>query len=131
VIVLDTHAWVWWVSDPDELSRRARKAIEEAAVQDAVFISSISVLEVALLVTRKRLDLSMDLEDWIRRAEAIPHCSFVPVDNGIALQAIILRDYGHPDPIDRVIMATAMSLGKSLVTKDRRIRSYRPINTVW
>ena len=65
MIVLDTHAWVWWVSDPERLSARAREAVDQAAKEGELYISSISVWEVALLAERGRLRLAMDVSEWI------------------------------------------------------------------
>ncbi len=131
MIVLDTHVWVWWMSDRTQLSKRAQKAVEEHKEFGKIVISSISTWEVAMLVLRKRLKLTMDVEDWLSRAEAIPFLNFVPVDNYIALKATQLNSDLHKDPADRIIIATAIVLGASLVTKDRRIRNFRKIKTIW
>lgn len=72
MIVLDTHAWVWWISDPHLLSESALRTIDKAAGEGCVFISSISAWEVALLAVKGRLQLSMDVEKWISECEALP-----------------------------------------------------------
>ena len=131
MIVVDTHVWVWWISAPEELSEEARKTVDKAAAEDGIFVSSISVWEVALLVRKSRLKLTMDLHDWVTKSESLPFLNFVPVDNEIALRAIRLPGYPHKDPADRMIIATAISLGKALVTKDKRIRKYSRVPTIW
>ena len=131
MIVLDTHAWVWWVNDPGMLSRRARKAIDEAMGRKTLHVSSISAWEVALLAQRGRLVLSMDVRDWIARSEALPFLRFVPVGNGIAIESVRLHDFTRNDPADRIIVATAAALGATLVTKDEAIRRYPLIKTLW
>ena len=131
VVVLDTHIWAWWVSEPSRLSRRARKTIDAAAGTSRLFLSSISVWEISLLVARDRLKLKMDVEDWIARSEALPFLHFVPVDNHIAMRANRLPEPLHPDPADRIIIATTLILGGVLVTKDQKIRDYSHIKTVW
>lgn len=131
MIVLDTHVWVWWMSDRTQLSKRAQKAIEEQQESGKILISSISTWELAMLVLGKRLKLTMDVEDWLSRAEAIPFLNFVAVDNYIALKATQLNGNLHKDPADRIIMATTIILGASLVTKDTRIRNFRKIKTIW
>jgi PIN domain nuclease of toxin-antitoxin system len=65
MIVLDTHAWVWWVGSPERLSESARKRIDEEAKGRSIYVSSISAWEVALLVARGRLQLTMELEQLI------------------------------------------------------------------
>lgn len=131
MIVLDTHAWVWWASEPGRLSRRARRAVDRAMRDGRLFVSSISVWEVALLVATDRLRLTMDVESWIARAEALPFLNFVPVDNRIALRSTRLPGPLHSDPADRMIIATSVVLGAELVTKDDKIRSYAHVRTLW
>ena len=129
--LLDTHAWVWWISDPASVSRRARRAIEAAMPRGRLYVSSISVWEVALLVARDRLRLTMDVESWIARSEALPFLNFVPVDNRIAIRSTRLPGTLHDDPADRMIVATALALGAELVTKDQKIRRYGHVRTIW
>jgi PIN domain nuclease of toxin-antitoxin system len=131
LILLDTHAWVWWVSVPENLSDRARSRIEEAAAAGEVLVSSISAWEVALLVARGRLELTLAVEDWIGRSEALPYLHFVPIDNRIAVRSVSLPPPLHSDPADRMIVATALALGAEVVTKDRRLRDYPPLRTIW
>jgi PIN domain nuclease of toxin-antitoxin system len=131
MIVLDTHAWIWWVSSPEFLSETAKQAIDEAATGRNIFISSISAWEIAMLVSRGRLKLTMSPEDWVAASEALPFFDFVPVSNSIALKSVQLPGILHNDPADRIIIATAVSLGALLVTKDEKIRSYPHVKTVW
>jgi len=131
MIVLDTHAWVWWVDNPAQLSRAARRVIDGEVDRKDVYISSVSVLEVALLVAKKRLVLTMNSREWVARSEALPFFHFVPIDNGICLRSTELRGPLHADPADRIIIATALGLGARLITKDRRLRKYPYVSTVW
>ncbi|WP_324670092.1 type II toxin-antitoxin system VapC family toxin [Geochorda subterranea] len=131
MIVLDTHAWVWWVSSPDQLSPKAREAADQAVEAGALYISSISVWEVVLLVQRDRLRLTLGVEDWVAYCEALPFIRFVPVNNAIAMKSVRLPGSLHPDPADRIIIATALTIGAPLVTKDHRIRSYPHVETIW
>jgi len=81
VIILDTHTWVWWVSNPEKLSAPARERIEKAVINKDIFISSISAWEAAMLTARGRLKLTMDVRDWIAKSEALPFLRFIPVTN--------------------------------------------------
>jgi PIN domain nuclease of toxin-antitoxin system len=130
VIVLDTHAWVWWVSGDSQLSDAAGREADRAMGTGSLYVSSISVWEVALLVRRGRLELTMGVADWVARSEALPFLRFVPVDNRIALRSIDLASL-HPDPADRIIVATAVALGARLITRDRRLRAYPQVETLW
>ena len=131
MILLDTHAWVWWASNPDLLSQTARKAVDDAARRHELFVATISAWELALLVTKGRLDLTLDVRDWIARCEALPFLSFVPLSTGIAVESVRLPDFHHADPADRIITATALSLGARLVTKDEKLLEYRPVRAIW
>lgn len=131
-MVLDTHAFVWWVASPDRIPRKARSRVDRAvAGGETLRVSSISVWEVAMLVARGRLELTMDVSAWLAAAETLPMLEFVPVDNAVALRAAGLPDTLPRDPADRIIAATALGLGATLVTGDERLRGHRPLPTLW
>jgi len=131
VIVLDTHALIWWASDPELLSESARQALELARSKRELFVSSISAWEIAILVQKGRLQLTLDVRDWLGRCEVLPFLTFVPVENGIAVQSTRLSGDLHADPADRIIIATTLSLNAALVTKDEKIRRYPHVKTIW
>jgi PIN domain nuclease of toxin-antitoxin system len=131
LIVLDTHAWVFWLARPDRLSTPARESIEAARTEDAIAVSAISVWEIALLASRGRLELTLPTAEWIATAELVPGVRFVAIDNEIARRSVELPGFSHPDPADRMIVATAMRLRAPVVTRDRRIRRYQAVETIW
>lgn len=131
VIVLDTHVWIWWVSNPENLSDAAMIRIEQAVSDKAVYVSSISTWEVAMLVAKKRLKLTMDVNDWIAKSETFPFLHFIPVTNSIAVRSVNLPGRFHSDPADRIIIATAMMQGGTLVSKDAKMLNYTHIETLW
>lgn len=131
MIVLDTHVWVWWVSGIEELPLKVNRLIEKAMDQKAIYISSISVWEVAQLVERGRLQITLDVNNWVAKSEALPFVHFIPVDNVIALRSVQLPSPLHPDPADRIIIATALNLGFPLVTRDERLARYAHVQTIW
>ena len=131
MIVLDTHTWIWWVSSPNKLSASARKAINGAVKLNNIFISSISVWELALLHSRNRLVLSIDIDEWLSKSEKLPFLSFIPIDNHIAMKSVLLPEPLHSDPADRIIISTAITLGAALVTKDDKIINYPYVETIW
>jgi len=131
MIVLDTHAWIWWLSAPAQLSDRARQAIEDAAREPAVLVSSISAWEAALLHQKGRLQFRIPFADWLARAEALPFVRYVAVDNTIAVRSVHLEGELHTDPADRLIVATAIERNARLVTRDRKLLDYPFVDTIW
>jgi len=128
LIVLDTHAWVWWAAEPERLSSKARSAIEEA---DALGVSPISCWEVAMLVTHRRLEFDRDTLVWIRQALALPRLALLPVTPEVAVAAAHFPPEFPGDPADRLIAAAALAERAPLVTKDRHLRSSPILSTIW
>jgi PIN domain nuclease of toxin-antitoxin system len=128
MIILDTHIWVEYIDDPSLLPKPVLQAIRSG--REPVGISSISVWEVFMLERKGRLVLRIPARLWVEKCERLALFHFVPVDNTIARLAVELPEPIHADPADRLIIATALSLGATLVTKDRKILSYPHVKTV-
>ena len=126
MIVLDTHALLWWRSAPDKLGRRARRACERA---DALGVSAISFWEVGVLARRGRVKLRVPLSEWTRDVLAGPNLEGLAITPEIAVIAAGLGMHG--DPADRLVTATALHHGCPLVTRDDAIRSAGIVETVW
>jgi PIN domain nuclease of toxin-antitoxin system len=120
-LVLDTHAWVWWVTRPEKLSRRQRTAIERSlrANREPLLVSIISCWEVALLAQRGRLRFSIPAESWLEQAAKLPGLDIVPLSLGVVSSAVRLAQLR--DPADQLVVATALERGARLVTSDSRI----------
>lgn len=84
-----------------------------------------------MLVERGRLVLRVPLDVWVAGVEALPFLQFIPVDNRIAAASVTLDGFPHRDPADRMILATALRLGATLVTADARLRAFGPVKSVW
>lgn len=131
MIVLDTHTLVWWLSDSSKLSAKARKAISSQQGEGKLIVSSISAWEMAMLVQRGRLALTIDVNDWLSHVERLEAIRFMPIDNQIAVRSTALPGQFHNDPADRMIVATAQQVGAPIVTSDRKIRDYEHVATIW
>jgi PIN domain nuclease of toxin-antitoxin system len=127
LIVLDTHTWVWWAAQSDKLPKSARGCIEEA---DEIGVSAISCWEVAMLVSKNRLNFDRDVLLWMRQALALPRVELLPISPEIATAATTLTGF-HGDPADRLIVSTALACEAPLVTRDRLIRSWPGVMTHW
>ena len=131
MIVLDTHAWIWWLTAPEKLKPKTLKLIERNLSHSNVRVSSISVWETAMLVPRGRLNFEIDFPSWLNTAIAVPGVKFHPVDNAVAYQAVNLPGTFHADPADRMIVATALGLDATLISGDQKIQDYSYVKVVW
>lgn len=129
VIVLDTHALLWWALDPDQLSEPARHALERMEQQGG-FASAISIWELGIKVKRGKLELPLSVEELARRIERSGTVELLPVDTNIWLRSLSLA-WEHTDPADRVIVATALARGLPLLTKDATIHQWAGLTCVW
>ncbi len=126
MVVLDTHAVVWWAGDPDRLSARAAATIGKA---DRLGVPAIVFWETALLVRKGRLDLGMSVREWAAKIQLIPRINALVLTPEIAVLADSLRM--HADPADRFVVATAIYHRLPLVTKDKLLRPLKIVRTIW
>lgn len=132
MIVLDTHALIWWVTGDSQLSAPARAAIEGAVdAGQRVLVSAISAWEIAMLVERGRIALAMDLDEWLAAVESLDGVSIVPLTAHVAVQSATLPGDFHKDPADRMIVALARERNAALVTADEKIQRYPHVRWVW
>ena len=94
-------------------------------------ISAVTAWEIAMLVAKGRLVLTMDVDDWLTTVAAIDGVEFVSVSTEQAVHSVRLPGHFHPDPADRMIVALARHYAAPLVTADARIRGYRHVKTLW
>lgn len=132
MITLDTHVFIWWISNPEKLSKKAAGRMDkELKTKGEILVSAISVWEIYMLVKKGRLKLTMDIDTWMRKVERISLLRFVPIDNSIAAKSVGLSEFKHNDPADRMIIATALEFGCPLLTSDKKILGYSLVQTIW
>jgi PIN domain nuclease of toxin-antitoxin system len=130
VILVDTHVVVWLAFDQEQISRKARTAIEDARKNaDGLAISDITLLELATLATKGRIHLDISLESFLQEVES--RFVVLPINGRACARAMALPPTFPKDPADRVIAATALVLGLSLLTADRAIRRSRTVQAIW
>ena len=128
MIVLDTHAWVWWLSKPDKLGKKATRAVKRA---ERIGVPAICVWEVAMKVRAAKLRFDRPTSVWIEQALSIdPRLELLPLSPRIAVTAAEL-EWQHGDPADRLIVATASVYQAQLVTVDERIADSNLVRCVW
>ncbi|QNP29938.1 MULTISPECIES: type II toxin-antitoxin system VapC family toxin [Cylindrospermopsis] len=105
MIILDTHAWIWWITESKNLSVQATEAINKA---DIIGIAAISCWELAMLVAKNRIGLSMDVQIWINLALQHPKIQLLALTPEIAVLSTRLPGNFHGDPADRLIVASSL-----------------------
>lgn len=129
MILLDTHALLWWALDPARLSRRAANTCRKME-RDGGYASSISVWELGIKIQRGKLEIGLDLDEFVLRLRRSGVVELLAVDTSVWLRSLSL-DWEHRDPADRVIAATAILEGLPILTKDRLLHRFAGIRTIW
>ncbi|MBI3682172.1 MAG: type II toxin-antitoxin system VapC family toxin [Acidobacteria bacterium] len=129
MILLDTHIWVWWVSQDPRLDS-VRHAILRQNEAAGLGVSIICCWEVAKLVENSRLQLDRPAEEWIARALAHPGIRLLDLTPRIVVESTQLPGSFHRDPADQIIVATARVHDCPLLTIDARILNYPYVRTL-
>jgi PIN domain nuclease of toxin-antitoxin system len=123
-VLLDTHVWLWAVEDGGRLGRQTRRLLLKAEARTALRISVVSIFEVIALHTAGRLRLARTPEQWMREALDAPALRLAELTSSIAIDAGGIPRTALPDPMDRLLVATARQLDVPLVSADRAILDY-------
>lgn len=129
--LLDTHAWVWWVTEDRRLSARAKSRIATSTAQQDLWLSLISVWEVAKKVEKQQLVLDRALDQWLDAAVTQPGLGIWEMTRLILVESCQLPQPFHGDPADQILVATARQRGAVLITKDQRLRRYPHVQSLW
>ena len=129
--LLDTHAWIWWNMHPAQLSKRVNRLISDVKKDDELLLSAISPWEFSKLLEKKRIGISCDPEMWIEQALQMSKLRLVALTHLIAYRSTMLPAPFHNDPADQIIVATAREENATIITKDRRIRAYIHVRSMW
>jgi PIN domain nuclease of toxin-antitoxin system len=130
-IVLDTHAWLWWVTDDRRLSRGAKNAIGKARTGGEILLSVISIWEIAKKVGKQQIVLDRPIRPWLAVATDQPGLALGELTPAILIESCSLPPPFHGDPADQIIVATARHHEAALVTKDESLRRYAHVQTIW
>ena len=129
-VLLDTHVLIRWVSKPADLSPAQAHAVAGGTVARPLLVASITLWEIATLVSLQRLRLDRPIREWLELAVAAPLVQVVDLSPAIAAAVAALPDSFHRDPADRIIVASAQTQGATLLTDDRRIKDAALVTTV-
>jgi PIN domain nuclease of toxin-antitoxin system len=120
-LLLDTHVWLWWTSEPERLGKGARRQIVDT--RNEVFLSAASVWEMAIKRRLGKLPLPEPVTSYVRRRLASDPIGSLPVtaDHAAGVETL---DLLHTDPFDRLLIVQARSEGMRLLTADDRVLAY-------
>jgi PIN domain nuclease of toxin-antitoxin system len=119
--ILDTHIWVWWMLGDPRLGAVAQRALDDFPLGERPLLSDISLWEVAMLVAGGRLVLEEPLERWLLVAASPLTVQLTRLSSEIVVAMNGLPSRFQRDPADRIIISTAMVLGRPLFTLDQKI----------
>jgi len=123
--LLDTHEWLWLQNgDTKKLKPAVVKEFIQLQKRGELFVSAISVWEIALSVSKQRLYLGSSVEDWIEEGLTDDGLQLLPLTPTILIESTRLAGYSFGDPGDRILIATARENDLILVTRDRKILNY-------
>jgi PIN domain nuclease of toxin-antitoxin system len=120
-LLLDTHAFLWWIADDARLSKRARSAI--ATRRDECFVSLASCWEIAIKVSLEKLKLEAPVDRFIPEQLAVNSFSLLSIE--FAHVARVARlPFHHRDPFDRLLAGQALIDDLTVVSADPIFRRY-------
>ena len=131
MIMLDTCAIVWDAIEPNQLSDKAKKAINRADEFNALIISDISVWEISMLIKRNRLSIESTPSHFLNLYLQTRNISVIQISPEIAELSVNFDESINKDPADRIISATSIIQNAQLVTADKNLIASEMIETVW
>jgi PIN domain nuclease of toxin-antitoxin system len=125
-LLLDTHAFLWWVADDPRLSRRAREAVTDAGL---VWLSVASCWEIAIKVSLGKLTLSQPVDRFLAEHLGLNQFTLLPIELDHAASVATLP-FLHRDPFDRLIAAQALYEELPIVSSDPIFKKYK-LKEIW
>ena len=127
-VLLDTHVWIWLsIGEMHYLSGKAQEAMRGAS---STWIAAISCWELAKLVERRRIGLTIPALTWMRRSLTENAIRIADLSPEIAVESTRLAGL-HRDPADQIIVATSRVLGMPVVSADQRIIQFEGVEAIW
>lgn len=128
--LLDTHTLLWFIEGDAQMSDRARQAIEDT--KNEIMVSAVSLFEISIKLKIGKLTLKNALHGFINDVEKAM-IKIIPIANSHLIAYQQLPDFSdHRDPFDRLIIATGISEGASVITKDPKFKSYQSyLSVIW
>jgi PIN domain nuclease of toxin-antitoxin system len=131
-LVLDTQVWLLWLHDPKQLSLDGRRRIARSVERERVFVSAMSIWEIATKARMGRIRLPMELDAWLERARRYRGIRIESVRPDDAIESARLPGAtARLDVVDRLVIALARRRAALLLTRDPEILGYAQVNARW
>ncbi len=128
-VLLDTHAFLWWINQHQRLTPKARNAIADN--QTDAFVSVVNVWEIVIKAKIGRFTMPGDLAPFLNRQITTNNFQILPVEMAHALKVYDLADHpAHKDPFDRLLVAQALCEEMALISNDAHLDHYG-IERIW
>lgn len=126
-LLLDTHAFIWWDSDPLRLSQNALRLCQDP--RNRLLLSAGSAWEMQIKMQIGKLRFSLSLEELLGNQQRVNNLEMIPITLGhiLGLERLPMH---HKDPFDRLLIAQAIAEGAALVSGDS-IFANNPVEVVW
>lgn len=126
-LLLDTHAFIWWASEPDRLPRKILELFEK--IENSLILSVASVWEMQIKMQLGKLDLDMPIKELIESQQQANALQILPVELHHVFELTSLPPL-HSDPFDRILIAQSNAEGLTIVSKDQKFSDY-PVTIIW
>jgi|SRR5271166_3199683 len=117
-LLLDTHIWLWSTNEPHKLTSDVHSAITDPG--NICYLSPVSILEVILLLEKKRIEIDQDFGQWFEKSRIDFELQEIWLDWKVIHEMRFMM-LGYKDPADRFLAATARAYDLTLVTADQRL----------
>ena len=128
MFLLDTYILLWLASDQTKLTEKVKSTIDANA--GSLYVSSISAFEIVIKHQKNKLKLPLSPEVWFHRAITLYGIDEITINSEILIKSALLPQI-HNDPVDRIIIASAMMNNAEIISKDSLISQYPDVNIIW
>lgn len=129
--IVDTCVLIFDALDPKRLTPTAKQALNAAESENQLFCSDISLWEIAMLISKRRLDPGTDMLSFLKLTLAARSVQVLPITADIAALSVSLSSLIQADPADRIIAATTVFYKAQLITADDQLRQCAEVQTIW
>lgn len=131
MITVDTHIIIWEALDPKKLSKKANLQFNKANESDGIIISDISLWELSMLMSKKRMEIDATILEFIDLLTKTRNYYFQNITPEIADISNTLHDKLNSDPADLIIAATSIFTNSGLITADKNLQKSKVLKTIW